>query len=515
MRKCAQLAAILILMSAAGCGNDEKPVPPVPANAKAGQITAEPCTFTQFKKQTFAARCGVLYVPESRTKPNSRLITLPYVRILAQTKTPGTPVFALAGGPGQSNLSLGFPAGWFTGKRDVVLLGYRGVDGTVRLDCPEVYTKIRDGGSLLDRAGIARLTDAYGQCARRLQSDGVDLSGYTMLEVVDDLEEARLAFEYRSIDFLAISYGTRLALIYSWRYPQSVERSALVDVNPPGRFWLDPALLDAQIRRYAALCAKDSYCSARTKDLAGDMRVALKNMPSRWFGFPVKRDAVLFATFMGLYTTNSAASVFDMWTAAARGDYSGMALASAVFPMMLPNMAFGDAGAKATSADFEPGIVCNGLEPGKTAIGSPLNLMACAGMATWPVYRIPSEYRITQPSSTPMLMLGGTLDVATPFENARDQLLPAAPNAQQIVMAEAGHAGDLIYQQLTASERLITSFIDTGRGDASLYRYHPVCFDPGWMSLPLLAKVLFGALVVILALLAWLGWRITRRLRRS
>jgi len=50
----------------------------------------------------------------------------------------------------------------------------------------------------------------------------VDLAGYTPVEVVDDVEAARLALGYEKINLFSISYGTRLAMIYAWRYPESM-----------------------------------------------------------------------------------------------------------------------------------------------------------------------------------------------------------------------------------------------------------------------------------------------------
>lgn len=512
MRSWAAITAICLLL--AGCGKHEPEKPIAPPGAVVGQITSEACTFRQFEKQEFAARCGVLYVPENRLKPGSRLIALPYTRVLARAKAPGAPVFALAGGPGQSNMSPGFPVSWFLDRRDVVMIGYRGVDGSVRLDCPQVDSELRRGGSMLDQPGIMRLRKAYEACLATLNDTKVDLAGYTVLEVVDDLEAVRQALGYARIDFAAISYGTRPAMIYGWRYPEMVERSALIDVNPPGRFWLDPALLDKQIRRYAELCAADSACSARTKNLAADIRAALRNMPKRWLGFPIERDTVLVATFVGLYTTKGAASVFDTWIAAAKGDYSGMALITMTFSSMLPPMVYGDGGTKAFSVDFGDGRECNGLEPGRTLIGLPLNAMACAGASTWPQHKIPAEYRTVQPSNVETLMLGGTLDVATPAENAQ-VLLAVMPRARQVVIAEASHSGDLIYQQPEATRRLLTTFFDSGRADASLFRYHPVNFDPGWMRLPLIAKALVALSLLAVVLLARLVLHIVQRFVRS
>ena len=504
--------AIVGLLGLIGCGRTREPspaVPPVPKDAAAGQITSKPCVYKQGDTE-YAAVCGLIFVPENREKPDSRLIALPYQRILAQTKHSAEPLFALAGGPGKSNMRFSYPASWFIAERDIVLVGYRGIDGTVQLVCPDVDALLKRGGNLLGNQAIADMSEGFRQCAARYTKAGVDLGGYTVLEVVDDMDAVRQALGYERMDLNSISYGTRLALIYGWRYPQRVFRSAMLNVNPPGRFWFDPALLDRQLRRYGALCASDAYCASRTKDLTADIKRALANMPKRWLGFPVSRDEVLLGTFMALYSTDGAAATFDMWIAAAKGDYSGMALLNAIYSKMLPAEIYsGDFAAKGFSADFDPSKdYASELIPGRTIIGSPLNVVAAAGVKVWPEHKIPAEYRRARPSDIETLMLSGTLDVATPAENARNELLPLMPNARQVTLSEFSHFGDMSNYQPEATRRLLTTFYRTARVDTSGFHYRPVNFNPGWMTFPLIAKALLGAALLIAGvatgLLVWL-----------
>lgn len=507
--------AFLVLL--AGCGAPKEPLPQLPPHARAGDITASSCTI-KIGDAILRAECGTLVVAENRADPKSRLIALPYKRVLARSNGSAEPVFLLNGGPGQSNLASGGLDDWFLDRHDFVMLGFRGVDGSVQLDCPEVDKAIRRWGPFANRAGIALIADGYRRCATRLRREGVDLKGYTVLETVDDIEALRRALKYDRIDLLSISYGTRLAMIYGWRYPDAVQRSAMVSVNPPGHFRFDPARFDKQVDDYAALCGKAADC--RSKTLAADIRKALAGMPKRWWGVPLNRDAVALATFTALYSTNAAPAVFDTWSAAARGDYSGIALVSAAYPFMLPrNMLWGDFAAKGSSADFdfESGAAAmRDLAPGRTLLGAPFNAIGWSARGAWPVQTIPAEYRRMQPSGIETLLVGGSLDVATPPELARDEVLPVFPHAHQVVLREYGHAGDLFYAQPKASRHLLARFFDTGAVDASAFRYRPVTFDPGWMSFPLIAKCLLAIVIAVLAGLALLvRWLIVRRLRKA
>src|SRR4030095_6606491 len=105
-----------------------------------------------------------------------------------------------------------------------------------------------------------RYTHAFRDCAARLQEDGVDLAGYTLPAQVDDLEAARRALGYGRINLCSESVGARLAMIYAWRYPRSIHRSALIAVNPPGHFLWDPKATDELLGRYSRLCAEGYRC---------------------------------------------------------------------------------------------------------------------------------------------------------------------------------------------------------------------------------------------------------------
>jgi uncharacterized membrane protein YdfJ with MMPL/SSD domain len=203
----------------------------VPAGAKAGELTLHSCTYAT-EKGSYAADCGTLVVPENRANPQSRLIALPVTRIKAKADEPAEPVFRLQGGPGLTNMKFD-EASRLAGNHDVVLVGYRGVDSSVRLDCPEVVSALERSPDLVSQASFRAYANGLRSCAARLQDDGADLAGYTLTQRVDDLEAARRALGYERINLVSESVGTRTALIYSWRYPGSINRSVLIGASRP------------------------------------------------------------------------------------------------------------------------------------------------------------------------------------------------------------------------------------------------------------------------------------------
>src|SRR6266700_3423601 len=103
------------------------------------------------------------------------LISLPVKRIRARSAQPGVPIFRLQGGPGLSNMDFK-DASRFADRHDVVLVGYRGVDGSSKLDCPEVTSALEHGRDFLSEESFRARGAAFKACANRLQHGGVDLA---------------------------------------------------------------------------------------------------------------------------------------------------------------------------------------------------------------------------------------------------------------------------------------------------------------------------------------------------
>lgn len=79
-------------------------------------------------------------------------------------------------------------------------------------------------------------------------------------------------------------------------------------VNPPGNFLWDPQTTDEQIGRYAALCANDDSCRARTDDLAATIRGISTDMPDRWLFLPINDANVRNASMYRLFEPTTAAT---------------------------------------------------------------------------------------------------------------------------------------------------------------------------------------------------------------
>jgi pimeloyl-ACP methyl ester carboxylesterase len=494
----------------------------VPQGAHAGQLTMHACTYAT-EEGAMPADCGTLVVPENRASSKSRLIALPVIRILARSSHPLAPIFHLNGGPGITNMA--FPqASRLTAQHDVVMVGYRGVDGSSVLNCPEVTAALNNSADYLGKASLTAYSKAFALCAQRLERSGVDLAGYTLAEQADDINAARVALGYKRIDLLSESAGTRLAMTYQWRYPKAVDRSVMIGVNPPGNFLYSGAEIDQGIERYSALCAKQSACRARTKDLAASMKHTAANMPSSWLSLPIEPGNALVGTFLGLTEATavdaplSGPETLDSWISAAQGDPSGLWFLSTMAHLVLPQSFVWGEFASIGMADAHPveRYYSSGADRG-SIIGNPLAEFiwgAGALVHAWPANPGENQYTSVQNSSVPTLLIGGTLDFETPAQNATKELLPHLSNGHQVILSGLGHVDDFDAYEPSASTQLLTTFFATGRVDTSRYTPNVVSFTTP-QSQAAIAKDIVGAMIGF-ALLAviWLvvlAIRIRRR----
>ncbi|HKF33909.1 MAG TPA: alpha/beta fold hydrolase, partial [Jatrophihabitantaceae bacterium] len=493
----------------------------VPAGAKAGDLTLKPCRYGT-ESGRYAADCGTLVVPENRAATQSRLIALPVIRIRARSAHPAEPIFRLEGGPGITNMRFG-KASQLADRHDVVLVGYRGVDGSVRLDCPEVGSAMKRSGDLLGEKSMRARADAYRQCAKRLQRDGVDLAGYTLPQRVDDLEAARRALGYQRVDLLSESAGTRTAMIYSWRYPNSIQRSVMIGANPPGHFLWDPRTTDEQIHRYASVCAQDASCRKRTDDLAASMEHTAAHPPSHWWFLPINQGNVRIASFWGLMHATSAAEpisapmILGSWLSAAKGDASGFWFQSLLAELAFPEAQIWGDVAAVSRADAHAARHYFSAGRDNSILGNAGTEFLWTGgrlLGAWPGNAGEDQYTRVQTSQVRTLLISGELDFATPPELATKELLPHLPNGHQVVLPGIGHTDDFWSYQPEARSRMLNAFFDSGTVDESRYRPEKVDFTPDVTQTALgtgIGATMIGLAALVVLTLLWMPYRVHRR----
>jgi pimeloyl-ACP methyl ester carboxylesterase len=506
------------MVSGYGCSDNKTSFPGPPTDATAGSVVSEARPF-DIRSEKYDADYGTIVVPENRDQPTSRLISIPFLRIHSRSKEPDKPIFGLAGGPGQTNMSWDWGKAWtFLPEHDFVLVGYRGVDGSTVLDCPEVTEAFKGDGDLFSEESMKRIGRAWRTSAQRLMAQGIDLDGYSMLETIEDNESVRRALGYERINLLSESYGTRVAYLYALKHPEMIYRSAMISVNPPGRFVWEPQMIDAQLKYYATLWSKDSAMSLKSPNLYATMQTVLSGLPRRWLFLSINPGKVKVATFGLLFHRNTAGLVFDAYIAAEQGDPSGLALMSLAYDYLVPSMfTWGDLASKVTSADFDSARnYYRDMEPATTPLGSPMSILLWgpSSYGRWPTQELPEEFRKLRQSDVVTLLLSGSVDFSTPPDFATKELLPYLTNGRQIILSECGHVNDMWYANVENTRLILTTFYRTGVPNTSMNSYIPMNFSVSW-GFPRLAKIALGVVAFLVLALIALIVHLTKRHRRS
>ncbi|MGN6692554.1 MAG: alpha/beta hydrolase [Aquihabitans sp.] len=178
--------------------------------------------------------CGTVEVPENRTDPHSKMISLAVAKLHSNSDTPREdPVVQLEGGPGFSSLDSvgGYSKSAILDERDYYIWDQRGTGySTPNLDCTETNEAIWGIFATTDdpKDEGVRVDDSLRECRDRLKADGVDLSGYNTPQNAADLADLRVALGIDEWNLRGISYGSALAIETVRSHPEGV-RSVLLD----------------------------------------------------------------------------------------------------------------------------------------------------------------------------------------------------------------------------------------------------------------------------------------------
>jgi pimeloyl-ACP methyl ester carboxylesterase len=234
-------------------------------------LTLKPCTVGSVQ-----AECGVLHVPEDRTRPAGRHLDLDIVVVRARASNhEPDPVFYIAGGPGNAATDPGIVSGVsyllreVNARRDLVFLDQRGTNGKHRLTCDFIPDEIFNGNQ-------KRLNQWFQKnCLSRLDGDP---RFYTTAVAMRDLDDARAALGYDKVNLFGISYGVAAEQVYMRMFPGHV-RAVVMDhgtaLDLPF-FYVKPRASQYALDQVLAYCEQDEQCHAAYPDIRGDWNKVLE-----------------------------------------------------------------------------------------------------------------------------------------------------------------------------------------------------------------------------------------------
>lgn len=414
-------------------------------------LALKPC---RLKGVSTEARCGVLQRPLDPAKPQGVQIAL-HVAVLpalARNKLPD-PVFFFAGGPGQSAIALAGRVqglmGRFLTRRDVVLIDQRGTGQSAPLACDDHTPALRP---LREQIDPARETARIQACLTRLQSlPHGDLRRYTTAIAMADAEAVRQALGLGPVNVVGGSYGTRAVLEFLRAYPASVRRAVIDGVAPPDMVLPASFSIDGQAALDAvfAACDKEAACARRYPALRADWQALLNSLPRDitvshpLTGLPerftLRRDTLLHSVRSPLYVPAFAAALpTAIHTAATTGRFEGLlglggALGSGKGSKLAMGMHF-----SVVCAEDVPRLYLLKTEAG-TDFGNSDATLYRTVCKTWPRGEVPPAFYTIPPATSPVLLLSGGADPATPPRHGERMAKALGQQAQHIVVPEAGH----------------------------------------------------------------------------
>lgn len=207
--------------------------------------------------------CGRLTVT---AQSGSGRAVLPVLRLKPHTENKQQdPVILLAGGPGQSAISLlrelylERPLLALLSQRDVIAIGFRGTDGAEpNLACTEAA-----GTEFSDREVAGGAADSvYAACRDRLASQAGALAQFGSRQNAADIIAFVGALGIREWTVYSFSYGTRTALELARLNPQGLRAIVLDSPVPPNTPLIGEGVLRSNevLARVLAECRNVSSC---------------------------------------------------------------------------------------------------------------------------------------------------------------------------------------------------------------------------------------------------------------
>jgi pimeloyl-ACP methyl ester carboxylesterase len=424
-----------------------------------------------------SALCGAITRPLDPARPDGTRIEVHYavVPAVARRKRPD-PVFFLAGGPGQSAVSLAGSVSRLlarvNNRRDLVFIDQRGTGGSAPLHCDE-------GDALRPLAQTVDFEQQRAElqaCVERLQAlPHGDLRHYATWVAVQDAEAVRQALGAPQVNLVGGSYGTRVALDYLRQFPQSVRRVVLDGVAPPDMTLPRAMGADAQAAFDAMLaaCAAEAACAAAYPDLRGDWQRLLAGLPravtvahpltGRAETLRLERETLLALTRAPLYAPALAAGLPQAVHEASRGRFEPL--------FGLAHAMGGGTRAQRMAIGMHFSVICAEDGPALALGGLPVDEDRAAdfgdGMARhyrevcggWPRAAVPAAFYTLPATPVATLVLSGGADPVTPARHGDRVAAALGPKARHVVVPEAAHGvmslpcmRDVLFRFIDASD---------------------------------------------------------------
>nr|WP_315483566.1 alpha/beta hydrolase [uncultured Undibacterium sp.] len=402
---------------------------------------------------------GFLQVPENRSNPASRKISIHYVRFPATGNQSGSPIIYLSGGPGGSGISTAkapngrFPL--FMALRefgDVIALDQRGTG--LAKDTPECLssqaTSMTQAQTEEEVTALHRL--AAKECTAFWQKAGIDILGYTTVESAHDLNALRLHLKAKKITLWGISYGSHLAFAALKQYPNQIDKVVIASAEGLNQTVKLPAQSDAYFDRLQQAINTQASAAALYPDIKAlikrvhaqleakplPLKLTQKDGSELDFLFQKQHlqaltsgmvaDPQTVVVLLKLYSNLDAGSVDILNAVLKRGYFHDNRIRFEAMPFAM---------------DIASGITDERLKQVKaqaktSLLGLELNFPMPQLNKQVPNLDLGDVFRANPQSAVPTLLLSGTLDGRT-FPEEQYEATSGLTNLKTVTVKNAGH----------------------------------------------------------------------------
>ncbi len=380
-------------------------------------------------------------------------IELSIARIPARRQSENNDAFTfIAGGPGQSAIET-FPAVSFAFRHimrdhDVILVDQRGTGESAKLICDEAS----DSMGLNVDVDEAMMSAQAKDCLDSLEHDP---SWFTTSMAVHDLEFVRQQLGVSQWNMYGISYGTRVALHYLRRYPDSVRTMTLDAVVPPD-IALGPDISRLSQRTLDLIfdrCLENSGCAEAFGDLSEPTMALLDSLEKepRTISFEdvasgklstmeFTRQHLAITIRLMSYSSQTAAILPSMLhDAIVNENFAPLARQSNMQTKSLGNT---------LATGMHHAIICTEDAPFvdgdqqhddvKTYLGDGVVSSLLASCEQWPAGKLDADFKEPVVSDVPTLILSGEADPITPPDYG-DSIAQHLSQSKHLVNPDQGH----------------------------------------------------------------------------
>lgn len=398
---------------------------------------------------------GTFAVFENRSARKGRMIHLNVVVLHAEgPETRPDPFFVFAGGPGADVTTYRFmyEKSWIRKMRDIVLVSQRGTSGDNKIDCPEAAPSddLQSYFSPYFKEALFR------SCIEELKLK-FDLTQYSTYHAADDVNDIRRALNYDKINITGSSYGTRMALVYLRKHPETVRTAILNGVAPLA--FRNPLYHAPGFQRAIDMlieeCSEDPDCRAAFPSLKQEYKAILARLEKEPVEVTVRhpethkesrvrmpKEAFIEALRMYMYGSVSSRHVPYLIHRAYEGDFqpfaeAGLASEWAVRRALAVGMLL-----CVTCAEDLDRITWEDIKEitGNTDMGSGRVTRQKKVCDFWPRSELPENFDDPFAVDVPVLLLSGSLDPVTPPQWG-EEVASHLPNSLHLVVPGAHGVG--------------------------------------------------------------------------